>query len=98
MSAVRSSWLLKETFSTTSTMSLRPLSPQLQEKTNRELNENSSSVERDIQYIKEWLAKQPHLKARNGEITKTKITSTADYRILQKANGFWHSSEVANLV
>lgn len=46
--------------------SIRPLSKQLQEKAIKELNEKPNSIEKDIQFIKEWLAKQSHLKAKNG--------------------------------
>lgn len=68
MSAVRSSLLLKEGSLKSQKMSLRPLSKELQEKASSELNENPNRIESDINYIKEWLDKQPHLKARKGEL------------------------------
>lgn len=68
MSAVRTAWLIKESPSVASKMSLRPLSPELQEKAKRELNEDPNRIKDDIKYIKEWLDKQPHLKARKGKL------------------------------
>lgn len=47
--------------------SVRPLSTQLQEKAKKELNEKPNSIESDIKAIKEWLAKQPHLKTNAGK-------------------------------
>ncbi|KPI93908.1 Alpha-tocopherol transfer protein-like [Papilio xuthus] len=48
-------------------MSLRPLSAELAEKARLELNEDQSRVSDDIQHIKDWLAKQPHLRARTDD-------------------------------
>lgn len=47
--------------------SIRPLSPALQEKAEKELGENSARLEEDLQALKDWLKKQPHIKARTGE-------------------------------
>lgn len=44
-------------------MSLRPLSKELQAKAIAELNEKPERIPEDIEYIKEWLRKQPHLNA-----------------------------------
>lgn len=49
-------------------MSVRPLPPDLQQRAIAELNEDPKRVQDDIRHIKEWLKKQPHLKARTGEI------------------------------
>lgn len=49
-------------------MSLRPLSPELQERAIAELNEDPARVQEDIRHIKEWLKKQPHLTPRKGEL------------------------------
>ncbi|KAK9730672.1 CRAL/TRIO domain [Popillia japonica] len=46
------------------TDTIRPLSKELQEKAIAELNENPSSIREDIDHIKEWLRKQPHLNPR----------------------------------
>lgn len=48
-------------------MTIRPLSPELAEKARIELNEDPNRVASDLQYIKEWLSKQPHLRVRMGE-------------------------------
>ncbi|KAI4466012.1 alpha-tocopherol transfer protein-related [Holotrichia oblita] len=45
-------------------MPVRPLSKELQAKAIAELNENPERIPEDIEYIKEWLRKQPHLNAR----------------------------------
>nr|XP_049708172.1 alpha-tocopherol transfer protein-like [Helicoverpa armigera] len=45
-------------------MSVRALTPVLAEKARVELNENPNTLKDDLQNIKDWLAKQPHLNAR----------------------------------
>lgn len=47
-------------------MSVRPLPPELEEKARLELNEDPKRVQDGIQHLKEWIAKQPHLRARTG--------------------------------
>lgn len=48
-------------------MPVRALSPELAEKARNELNETDDNKLADsLQHLKEWLAKQPHLKARTG--------------------------------
>lgn len=48
-------------------MSVRPLSPDLQEIAIKEVNENPKRVQEDLMYIKTWLEKQPHILARTGK-------------------------------
>lgn len=47
-------------------MSVRELSPELAQKARQELNEDPLKMYEDIETIKKWLAKQPHLRARTG--------------------------------
>lgn len=49
-------------------MSIRPLSNELAEIARLELYEEPNRVSNDIQHIKDWLAKQPHLRARTGKL------------------------------
>ncbi|KAM3959038.1 uncharacterized protein ACR2FA_006879 [Aphomia sociella] len=48
-------------------MSVRPLSPELAEKARVELNEDPKRLKEDLQHIKDWLAKQPHIRARTDD-------------------------------
>ncbi|XP_047516143.1 uncharacterized protein LOC125056869 [Pieris napi] len=48
-------------------MNIRPLSPELAEKARLELNEDPKRIQSDIEHIKEWIAKQPHLRARTDD-------------------------------
>ncbi|XP_068620796.1 uncharacterized protein [Battus philenor] len=49
-------------------MPVRPLTPELAEKALLELNEtDSQKMEDSIQHLKEWIAKQPHLRARTDD-------------------------------
>ncbi|XP_028043362.1 alpha-tocopherol transfer protein-like [Bombyx mandarina] len=48
-------------------MSVRALSPELAEKARKELNEDPSRINSDIQHLKDWLSKQPHLRARTDD-------------------------------
>ncbi|KAJ9594066.1 hypothetical protein L9F63_014509 [Diploptera punctata] len=45
-------------------MDIRPLSPELLEVAKRDLNEDPDRRKEDLNYIKEWLSKQPHLRPR----------------------------------
>jgi hypothetical protein len=47
--------------------SIRPLNETLQKIAIEELNEVPSRIPDDLTAIKEWLAKQSHLKSRTGE-------------------------------
>lgn len=47
-------------------VSVRPLCPELEQKAKRELNETPKKLEEAIQHLKEWIARQPHLRARTG--------------------------------
>lgn len=42
-------------------MSIRPLSKEMQEKAKEVINEVPSRVPEDLNHLKEWIAKQPHL-------------------------------------
>lgn len=47
-------------------MGLRELSPELAKRAQEELNEDPKRIEQDLQALKDWLVKQPHLNARTG--------------------------------
>lgn len=47
-------------------VSVRPLTPALEEKARKELFEDPNRLPSDLQSIRDWLAKQPHLRARTG--------------------------------
>ncbi|XP_026331063.1 retinol-binding protein pinta-like isoform X2 [Hyposmocoma kahamanoa] len=48
-------------------VAVRPLPPELVEKAKVELFEDPKKLEDSIQHLKEWIAKQPHLKARTED-------------------------------
>ncbi|XP_059059453.1 uncharacterized protein LOC131852744 [Achroia grisella] len=48
-------------------MAVRPLSLELIEKARLELNEDPKRLEDGIMHLKEWIAKQPHLRARTDD-------------------------------
>ncbi|CAG9567045.1 unnamed protein product [Danaus chrysippus] len=48
-------------------MSIRPLCPELAKKAREELNEDAKTIENDLRAIKDWLSKQPHLRARTDD-------------------------------
>ncbi|XP_026331064.1 alpha-tocopherol transfer protein-like [Hyposmocoma kahamanoa] len=48
-------------------VAVRPLPPELAEKAKIELFEDPKKLEDSIQHLKEWIAKQPHLKARTED-------------------------------
>ncbi|KAB0797273.1 hypothetical protein PPYR_08267 [Photinus pyralis] len=48
-------------------MVYRELSNELQRKAEEELNENPSRVQEDLEYIREWIKKQPHLISRTDD-------------------------------
>ncbi|XP_064292148.1 alpha-tocopherol transfer protein-like [Plodia interpunctella] len=48
-------------------MSVRPLPPELADKARHELNEDPKRLEDGIQHLKEWISKQPHLRARTDD-------------------------------
>lgn len=45
---------------------IRELPPDLAKIAADELNEKASHIQDDLTHLKEWIAKQPHLKARTG--------------------------------
>lgn len=45
---------------------IRPLTPELAKIAKDELNENPNQVASDLQHLKDWISKQPHLRARTG--------------------------------
>ncbi len=47
-------------------VSIRPLNSELQKIAIEELNEVPSRISEDLEAIREWLAKQSHLKSRTG--------------------------------
>lgn len=54
-------------------MVVRPLTSELQKVAEVELNEISDKTEEFLQHIKDWLAKQPYLKVRNGKHRKRNL-------------------------
>ncbi|XP_049866600.1 uncharacterized protein LOC126367214 [Pectinophora gossypiella] len=46
---------------------IRQLPPELEKVAREELNENPKRLQDDLQHLKEWIAKQPHLKARTDD-------------------------------
>ena len=47
-------------------MGIRELSPELAKKAKDELFEDPKRIPQDLQMIKDWIAKQPHLNVRIG--------------------------------
>lgn len=47
-------------------MPVRPLAPALAEKARIELGEEPEILEENIRHLKQWILKQPHLRARTG--------------------------------
>ncbi|CAK1603323.1 unnamed protein product [Parnassius mnemosyne] len=48
-------------------MPVRPLSAELAKKASEELNEDPQKLEDSLQHLKEWISKQPHLRARTDD-------------------------------
>lgn len=48
-------------------LNIRPLSPELAEKAKRELNEVPSRLAEDVKALRDWINKQPHLRARTDD-------------------------------
>ncbi|XP_026326255.1 alpha-tocopherol transfer protein-like [Hyposmocoma kahamanoa] len=48
-------------------MTVRPVPPILAEKAKNELNEDPNRLKNDLQSLKDWIAKQPHLRARTDD-------------------------------
>lgn len=51
-------------------VTVRPLPPELLEKAKVELYEDPKKLQDNIQHLKDWIAEQPHLKARTGSYTE----------------------------
>lgn len=47
-------------------LSVRPLSAELAEKARLELNENPETIFDELEALRSWLSKQPHINARKG--------------------------------
>lgn len=52
-------------------MTIRQLSQELANIAKNELCEDKNRLQDDLHSIKEWISKQPHLKARTGEYLPT---------------------------
>lgn len=48
------------------TLNVRQLSAELEEKSKLELNENPEKIIDDLEALRSWLNKQPHINARQG--------------------------------
>jgi hypothetical protein len=48
-------------------VNIRKLTPELQEKAIKELNEDPARIEKDIEAFREWIKKSPHLKGRTDD-------------------------------
>lgn len=46
---------------------IRPLIPELAEKAKNELNEIVETIDRDLDLLKDWLKKSPHIKGRSDD-------------------------------
>ncbi|XP_046386008.1 retinol-binding protein pinta-like isoform X1 [Ischnura elegans] len=46
---------------------IRPLPPNLQEIAKKQLNEDPKRIDSDLAHLRDWLSKQPHLKARTDD-------------------------------
>lgn len=57
---------------------IRPLSKELAEKAQNELNEVPSRIPQDLEQIKTWLNKQPYINARLGELNMFMVYPSAE--------------------
>lgn len=48
-------------------LEIRPLSESLVRKAHKELHENPEEIENHVKELREWILRQPHLKARTGQ-------------------------------
>ncbi|XP_026756871.2 alpha-tocopherol transfer protein-like [Galleria mellonella] len=79
-------------------MSIRPLSPELAEKARVELNEDPRRLKEDLQHLKDWIAKQPHLRVRTDDQWLTVFLRGCKYsleRTKQKLDLFYTFRNIA---
>lgn len=93
---------------------IRPLSKALSKKVQEELNEKPDQIDDRIIELRNWIRRQPHLKARTGiqlailaficyrliKVTKTKIMNISLFFINfeQMINFWWHFYVAANTI
>jgi len=67
----------------------------------KELNENVDTNQRDLEHIKDWLAKQPHLPKFEGEMCREKVQRDSKYRLnfvrLYFLNYTWYVNDLHNI-
>jgi hypothetical protein len=56
-------------------MAVRVLNAKLYAIAREELNEDPDRTEQDLKHVREWLAKQPHLTARTGNVSFQVLTA-----------------------
>ncbi|CAH0726594.1 unnamed protein product, partial [Brenthis ino] len=64
-------------------MLVRPLTPALAEKARIELNEDPKRLEEGIRHLKQWILKQPHLRARTDDQWLAAFVRGCKYRLDQ---------------
>lgn len=60
---------------------IRPLSPALAEQARKELNENPKTLASDLEALKQWLAKQPHIIAKTDDQFLTNFLRLCKYSL-----------------
>lgn len=48
-------------------VNIRPLNPELQKKANEELNEEPKRIQKDLEALREWIKKSPHITSRDDD-------------------------------
>lgn len=75
---------------------IRPLSEKLAQLAQTELDEVPERIDQDITAIKEWIAKQPHLKARDNDQLIVAFLRGCKYsleKVKQKIDNFYAMRE-----